>query len=47
MLESMVIANTSLNTTIPGMQGFKRDDVYDKVQQERMNQEEFMWLYKG
>jgi len=47
MLESMVIANTSLNTTIPGMHGFKKDDMYDKVQQERINQEEFMWLYKG
>ena len=47
MLESMVIANTSINTTIPGMHGFKKDDMYDKVQQERINQEEFMWLYKG
>jgi hypothetical protein len=47
MLDSMVVANTSLNTTIPGMIGFKNDDMYDKIQEQKKNQDEFFWLYKG
>jgi hypothetical protein len=47
ILNSMVYAKTSLNTTIPGQHGFKKDEMYDKIQQEKISQAEFMWLYKG
>lgn len=47
MLNSMVVSNTRLNTTIPGQQGFKKEEMYDKIDRERQNQSEFFWLYKG
>jgi len=47
MLEGMVVANTSLNTAIPGMHGFKNHDMYDKIEEQKKNQSEFFWLYKG
>ena len=43
MLDSMVKVNSSMNTTIPGMQGYK--SVKDKKEREKY--QDFIWLLKG
>ena len=53
MLGSMIKANTQINTTIPGMVGYKQtSDPFKKsiIQQQetaKKQMEEFFWLYKG
>ena len=46
-LNSMVVANTKLNTTIPGMEGYKRTEVYDNMNQAKELYKEFGWIIKG
>jgi hypothetical protein len=47
MLDSMVVTNTQLGTTIRGQRGHKRDSQLDNMSEQMKNQEEFNWLYKG
>ena len=42
-ISSMVTTKTSLNTTIPGMKGYKEVKKGDKIKK----QQQFEWLYKG
>ena len=46
-LSSMVVANTKMNTTIPGMQGYKRTESLDKVSNAKQVYDEFSWIFKG
>jgi hypothetical protein len=43
MLNSMIKANSSMNTTIPGMIGYKEIKDSNKKNQNQ----EFLWLLKG
>jgi hypothetical protein len=47
MLDSILVANTKINTTIPGMSGYKRSETHDKMSEQAKLQKEFSWLYKG
>jgi len=47
ILNSMTYANTQINTTIKGMHGYKRDEMHDKMEEQRELQSEYGWLYKG
>ena len=46
-LNSMIISSTKLNTTIPGMQGYKKQEAYDKINEAKENYKNFGWLIKG
>ena len=46
-LNSMVVANTKLNTTIPGMEGYKRNEVCDSMNEAKELYKEFGWIIKG
>ena len=45
-LNSMVRADTQLNTKIPGQRGYKKNLDHD-IKKAKEQQEEFSWLYKG
>jgi len=48
MLDSMSIMRTSIDTRIPGMRDYsKNNDLLDREKQARKQVDEFMWLYKG
>jgi len=47
MLNSMVVANTKLNTTIKGMHGYHKSQDSWENKDERSEAQEFKWLYKG
>tara|TARA_A100000172_G_scaffold47495_2_gene29592 strand:+ start:457 stop:2046 length:1590 start_codon:yes stop_codon:yes gene_type:complete len=46
-LNSMVSSNTKLNTTIPGMFGYKKQQSFDKIKTADKNYKDFGWLIKG
>ena len=46
-LNSMVSSNTKLNTTIPGMFGYKKQQSFDKIETAAKNYKDFGWLIKG
>jgi len=46
-LNSMIVSNTQLNTTIPGMQGDKREQACDKIAQTKEMYKDFGWIIKG
>jgi len=46
-LNSMITSNTKLNTTIPGMQGYKREESCDKISAAKQIYNDFGWLIKG
>ena len=46
-LNSMMVSNTKLNTTIPGMQGYKKSETFDKINEAKENYKNFGWLIKG
>jgi hypothetical protein len=46
-LNSMIVSNTKLNTTIPGMNGYKKSESFDKMNAEKENYKKFGWLIKG
>ncbi len=41
---SMKVSKTKLNTTIPGMEGYKKDEDFAKI---KKHHDQFGWLYKG
>ena len=43
----MVTSNTKLNTTIPGMFGYKKQQSFDKIKTATETYEKFGWLLKG
>jgi len=47
MLNSMVRTNTTINTTIKGMVGYKNDEIFDKMKQHEKNKTSYPWLYRG
>jgi len=47
ILSSMISANTQMNTSIPGMLGYKKESSFDILEKERQQQQDFMWIYKG
>ena len=47
ILDSMVYANTKINTSIKGMHGYKQDEMHDKLEEHKKIQSEYGWLYKG
>jgi len=46
-LNSMISSNTKLNTTIPGMYGYKKQESFDKMREAQENYKNFGWLIKG
>jgi len=46
-LNSIIVTNTKLNTTIPGMQGYKSIETSDKINQAKEMYKEFGWIIKG
>jgi len=47
MLNSVYVANTSINTSVKGMQGYKREEDMDRHDKAKKDHEEYKWLYKG
>ena len=47
ILGSMRTSNTTINTSIPGMRSYKKDGVFDKMNQTKKTHEQFPWLFKG
>ena len=43
----MIISNTKLNTTIPGQQGYKKVESFDKMNAAKKNYEKYGWIIKG
>ena len=46
-LNSMISSNTKINTLIPGMQGYKKIESFDKMNTAKKTAQEFGWLIKG
>jgi hypothetical protein len=47
-IDSMMISKTSLNTSIPGMNSYKKQDsVFDNMKKDVKNRQEYSWLIKG
>tara|TARA_Y100000034_G_scaffold134880_1_gene204653 strand:- start:422 stop:2011 length:1590 start_codon:yes stop_codon:yes gene_type:complete len=46
-LNSMIFTNTSINTTIPGMHGYKKEQKLDRIKESEENYKNFGWLIKG
>jgi hypothetical protein len=46
-LNSMISSNTKLNTTIPGMEGYKKEESHDKLNAAKQLYTDFGWLIKG
>ena len=46
-MDSMFVSNTNLNTSIPGMNYYKNNSVFDKIHKVKKNNEKFPWLFKG
>ena len=46
-LSSINTSNTTLNTTIPGMLGYKSVEQQKKLKKEQDKYKEYLWLLKG
>jgi len=46
-LNSMIFTTTRLNTTISGMQGYKKEETFDKISEAQKLYTDFSWLIKG
>tara|TARA_R100000008_G_scaffold86768_1_gene81480 strand:+ start:1205 stop:2791 length:1587 start_codon:yes stop_codon:yes gene_type:complete len=47
LLNSMLVSNTTINTTIKGMEGYKREEDLDRFDNAKKDYEQYKWLYKG
>jgi len=47
LLNSMIVSNTTINTTVKGMQGYKREEDLDRFDKAKKEHEQYKWLYKG
>lgn len=45
-IDSMFCTKTKINTSIPGMNSYKKGSTFDNIKQAK-KQEEYQWLYKG
>ena len=43
----MLVSNTTINTTVKGMQGYKREEDLDRFDKAKKEHEQYKWLYKG
>ena len=43
----MIITNTKINTTIPGMEGYKSVENSDKIKKAQSMYDKFGWILKG
>jgi hypothetical protein len=46
-LNSMIVSNTKLNTTIPGMTGYKSIEKSDRIQEAKKAYDDYGWIIKG
>jgi len=46
-LNSMITSNTRINTTIPGMFGYKKEQSFDRMEKAKEDYKNFGWLIKG
>jgi hypothetical protein len=46
-LNSMIFTRTTMNTTIPGMIGYKKQESFDKMKDAKKKYDEFGWILKG
>jgi len=46
-LDSMIVTNNRLDTTIPGQNTYKNKSIFDKIQKTKSQHEQFPWLFKG
>tara|TARA_R110000851_G_scaffold127824_1_gene259954 strand:- start:437 stop:1066 length:630 start_codon:yes stop_codon:yes gene_type:complete len=46
-LNSMVAVNTRLNTTIPGMEGYRRNETNEEMFKAKEEYKQYSWLLKG
>jgi len=47
ILGSMIRTTTKMNTTIPGMTGFKSNEIFDKMKKQEKSMNQYPWLYRG
>ena len=47
LIDSIFVADTTLNTTIRGMQGYKQKEDMDRFDKAKKEYEQYKWLYKG
>ena len=47
MIDSMISTNTTINTSISGMQSYKSGGIFDKISQTKKTQQQYPWLFKG
>ena len=47
LIDSIFIADTKLNTSIRGMQGYRQKEDMDRFDQAKKEHEQYKWLYKG
>jgi hypothetical protein len=46
-LDSMIVTNSRLDTTIPGQNSYKNKSIFDKIEKTKSQYEQFPWLFKG
>jgi len=46
-LDSMIVTNSRLDTTIPGQNDYKRNSIFDKIKEAKSNNDQYPWLFKG
>ena len=47
MLNSIYVTNTTINTTVKGMSGYRKEEDLDRFDKAKKEHEEYKWLYKG
>ena len=45
-LSSIVTSKTSMNTQIKGQQGYKKDNIFDKMNEAKKMYDQFNWIIK-
>ena len=47
MIDSMIRTSTKLNTSIKGMQGYKSNEISDRMKEHTKTQIDYPWLFRG
>ena len=47
LLDSMIMSKSTIQTTIPGMQGHRGSKFQDRATEFKKEQAKYSWLYKG
>jgi len=45
-VDSIITSNTTFNTRVKGQQGYKDDNIFDKMAEAKNTYDEFMWIIK-